>query len=372
MFMNSNKIKLVLLAIFCSLTIWSARSEALVIINFPFNAFNPRGDVVLDATSARLRQESVQQLTNFMKEESYDTFPSAFNNHYGNTTALTEHLTNSIGHGSIGRAGTISLGLGFGASFTRVQALKGDIQNARISNIIPQVLPIVGIGVNAGYSFTERLDLRLSFFPLTQVHLPDTVTTPDYDISFRKTIIKTLLTYQMIQNDFGEFGLALTTFFSYTSGSILVHVGEDSQMENITVNDSVLNLNTQNTTVNSSWQYYSVGVELTGSYNLKFFYPYIGLGIGIEGGQFSSDLSLDATLTGDITYGDPRSADTQSINLSESGTLIATDSKAASAFPIRLIAGFEFNFYRVTIVTEAQYAVIHNILGASASAAFLF
>ncbi len=329
-------------------------------INFPLNVLqNPttRNERII---FSNLRDGVMTGL--FASIDKFLDIPEQFSSDYGNGQSLASHLNSPIGSRVLQR-GSILIGFGVGIALPKGSEALALSESSRDVDSLPfGVLPTLGLAVNTGLGITHNWDIRLSYFPVSDIALPNLFEILIY--RFRSGVIRVATNYRLLGQDqtLFSFGLMLGAYFTHSTGaaafngalsSINISSGDDAGAPLIRLSFDSIQFNTK-------WENYSGGAELRLDYKLFFFLPYLGFGLGLEYGRTDSVLQLNGTLNADIVRAG------LDINfVDESGVISIFGDARTATVPFRIIAGFELNFYKLSIILEAQYFVNASVLGVS-------
>ena len=98
-------------------------------------------------------------------DAKYSQFAQSFSRYYGDAMAFSSHLSAPIARDNLGKFPSLYVGIGMGASFGKVNAMKSEVDSS-IQSSVPSYLAAPNISFNFGMGITRKWDLRFSFFLL--------------------------------------------------------------------------------------------------------------------------------------------------------------------------------------------------------------
>ena len=332
--------------------------NANIIVDFPFyalqNAINPQ---------QRIDFLDFQNNFNAVAADFAGKFadiPDSFSSHYGDGQSLASHLASPIGAGAFRRSDIIPVGIGVGVALPKSGGIFTVSDSGRGVDSLPfDVLPSLGIGINTGFLIASNWDVRLSYFPISDIALPNVLQILMY--RFRSSVVRVATNYRLFDQDrtiFG-FGVTLGAYFTYTTGAVAFNIILPSIEKKVL--GQPMQLAFENAQFNTKWVNYSGGAEIRFDYDLLFILPYLGFGLGLEYGRTDSVFQIDVTaMANNIMLGG------SNINfVDESGQIFIFGNARTATVPFRIIVGFELDLYKLSIISEIQYFVNASILGVS-------
>lgn len=289
----------------------------------------------------------------------YGSFADSFSRHYGRAMAFTNHLTYPVGKDKMGRFPSVYAGIGLGTTFANTTAIKNESDPTVTEDALPSILPTFGLSFNAGVGLTKKWDIRMSVVPLIDVNLPE-FSGSDIDTSFSYGLLKTKATYHAVPGGIFRPGFSVSPYLTYSTGSLKIrkenlastsHPFDDGTASGTTTFD-------YNVEANAGWNYYGAGGELKLWYDLFFLSPYIGYGLGLQGGSFTTDITVEGDITVNLTSpttGTETDTGTASISKKQSPDLIVQ----------RFIVGLEFSLFLARAGFEVQAETVSKLAGVS-------
>ncbi len=318
----------------------------------------------------------------------FKTFVEAFTTFYGQAVAFTPHLSYPVGFDNMGGFPSAYLGFGAGMGFSNVNEVK-NASSPEAQTVFQnlEAIPAMGMSINGGVGLSERWDLRVSVFPGRTIMLPSSeAQLQNYDSLFTYTAFKLKSTYNLWDGKPGFPGLSLSGFFSYSKGSINIQTKEaftDSVSASKNTTDGYTSIDYQldaktayNIELDSSWQYYSIGPEVRIWYNLLFFAPYVGYGMGVQFGKLTTALNFNGAFHTTETVNTVIIPTGERFVTSKSGKVpfqssIVKEAKAPLILH-RFFIGAEIRLLLATLAVELQVDPIHQLTGAGAGVALKF
>ncbi len=285
-------------------------------------------------------------------DAKYTQYAQSFSRYYGDAMAFSSHLSAPIARDNLGKFPSLYVGLGLGASFGRVTAMKSEVDSS-IQGNVPSYLAAPNISFNFGMGFTRKWDLRFSFFPNVPIALSSDAFGSNTSAEIKFGTYRARMGYHLIEGGFLKPGVTIAGFASYTTGALSITQTGQS------VNSGAVALTNVSSKIATNWQYLGVGPEVRVWYDLMFFHPFIGYSLGLQVGQYTTGLNIAGTMTVSGTpYG------TGSIDISER--------QAAKLLSHRLLLGFEISLFLIEIGVEAQVDMVNGLVGGAFGTAFRF
>jgi len=285
-------------------------------------------------------------------DAKYTQYAQSFSRYYGDAMAFSSHLSAPIARDNLGKFPSLYVGLGVGASFGRVTAMKSEVDSS-IQGNVPSYLAAPNISFNFGMGFTRKWDLRFSFFPNVPIALSSDAFGSNTSAEIKFGTYRARMGYHLIEGGFLKPGVTIAGFASYTTGALSITQTGQS------VNSGAVALTNVSSKIATNWQYLGVGPEVRVWYDLMFFHPFIGYSLGLQVGQYTTGLNIAGTMTVSGTpYG------TGSIDISER--------QAAKLLSHRLLLGFEISLFLIEIGVEAQVDMVNGLVGGAFGTAFRF
>lgn len=307
-------------------------------------------------------------------ERIYSSYAAAFSKYYGDATAMTSHLTYPYGEADMGGFPSMYAGLGLGTAFANTEKIKAESDPDVTSSAIPEILPTVGTSINVAAGITDKLDARLAFFPKVGISIPEDLSS-DYSGDFKYANVKGELTYHVIKSGFLMPGVSLSGYFNYTEGNVTITAN------NLSANSYTYTYDygagtadatadyTYDLVTTASWRYYGLGAEAKIWYDLMFFYPYLGYGVGLQGGRFDTDINIEGTIQSTVnlpaSQGGP-------VSETSNGFIRISERAYPSVMLHRFMLGFEMKLVFVTLGAETQFNITSKMAGLSIGAAMQF
>lgn len=285
-------------------------------------------------------------------DAKYSQYAQSFSRYYGDAMAFSSHLSAPIARDNLGKFPSLYFGLGLGASFGKVDAMKSEVDSS-ISSNVPTYLAAPNISFNFGMGITRKWDLRFSFFPNVPIALSSGAFGSGSSGEIKFGTYRARMGYHLVEGGFMKPGVTIAGFASYTTGALaLTQTGQSITSGSVALSNAT-------TSIGTNWQYLGVGPEARVWYDMMFFHPFIGYSLGLQVGQYTTGLDVAGTLTVSGTpYG------TGSINISER--------QAARLWSHRLMFGFEISLFVIEIGVEAQVDMVNGLVGAAFGTAFRF
>ena len=356
--------------VFCSFGVlisWFIFSRVLnanIVIDIPFHAL--KNPITLNQKIDFLDFQNNFNAVAIDFAGQFADIPDSFSSNYGDGQSLASHLTLPIGAGTLRRSGTIPVGIGVGIALSKSGGILSVSSSGRGADSLPfDILPSLGIGINTGWAITSNWDIRLSYFPLSDITLPNLLNIFTY--RFRSSVVRVATNYRLFDQDRTLFGVGITlgAYFTYTTGAVAFNIILSSIERDVL--DHSIQLTFDNVQFNTKWINYSGGAEIRFDYNLLFFLPYLGFGLGLEYGRTDSVFQIDVTaMANNVNLG--------GININfvdESGQIFIFGDARTATVPFRIIVGFELDLYKLSIISEIQYFVNASVLGISFGASLL-
>ena len=292
----------------------------------------------------------------------YESYAKAFGKYYAPALGFSSHLTAPTGKDQLSAFPSLLLGTGLGTSFANVKAIKAESNEAVTSSAVPSVLPSLGLSFNLGVGITKKWAAYLSLFPSVEFAMPASISGTN--ASFTYSNVKARTTYLLVESSFLKPGVSLGGYMNWTRGRFKLRYDNISSVNytydfNGTPASSNLTYDLES---DFSWSIFGTGAEIRAWYDLMFFSPYIGYGLGLQTGRFDSIVNLNGNLDVTIT---PTTE-------SSTGFIRITDSARAPGVLQRFLFGFEFSFFLIKFGAEAQFETTTGIAGVSAGFSLVF
>jgi hypothetical protein len=284
-------------------------------------------------------------------DAKYSQFAQSFSRYYGDAMAFSSHLSAPIARDNLGKFPSLYVGIGMGASFGKVNAMKSEVDSS-IQSSVPSYLAAPNISFNFGMGITRKWDLRFSFFPNVPIALSSGAFGSNTSAEIKFGTYRARMGYHLVEGGFLKPGVTIAGFASYTTGALSVTQTGQS------VTSGSVSLTNVSSSIATNWQYLGVGPEARVWYDLMFFHPFIGYSLGLQVGQYTTGLNI----TGDMVVG----------GYSGNGSIVISERQAARLLSHRLMLGFEISLFLVEIGVEAQVDMVNGLVGAALGTAFRF
>ena len=333
-----------------------------VVADFPLHFLesdNPIEKAFLAQVRPRLKEGLLKKVLSLTDVD----LPKSFSRDYGNGRSLAGHLVSPMGSGSLKRSKVIPIGFAVGLGLVKADSLAS---LPGLKAIPINILPSIDLGINTGFSFTPNFDIRFTYFPLSEIFLPGITR-----YRLKNGIIRIAANYSILDNDrlFG-FGLAFGVYLSHSTGALALTRPIDAV--NADISGATMNLRFINTQFNSKWVHYGGGAEIRLHYALLFFLPYLGFGLGLEYGKTESLYEIILNINGTYDLKEMTGITARMVNIvQEKGKILISGDARSAIIPIRLLLGFEFNFYKLSTIIEIQYLLNSGVIGFSYGINFL-
>ncbi|MCS6983570.1 MAG: hypothetical protein NZM25_00395 [Leptospiraceae bacterium] len=301
--------------------------------------------------------------------KTYEAYSRAFCVHYGRAMAFTNHLSYPVGKDSLGVFPSVYVGLGMGTAFSNTLAMKAATNENLSSGFIPKVLPTAGLSLNVGIGLTRKWHFRIGFLPIVQMALPQQLS--DIDLSLRYGNAKARLSYTWLESAFLRPGLSVAGYLAYTEGKVrfakdnIASVNHSYNFfDGFTNHSATVNFQYQVAT-EALWRYLGAGAEIRIWYDLWLLVPYVGLGLGAQGGRFSTSLDIQ----GDIAVSIPSLNPAPQL---DTGYMKITEKARADSIISRFFLGLEINAFVAKTAVELQFDNIHRLAGIALGASVTF
>ncbi len=336
---------------------------ASVVADFPLH-FLESDNPIEKAFLAQVRPRMREGLLNKVLSLTDVNLPKNFSKDYGNGRSLDGHLVSPMGSGSLKRSKVIPVGFAVGVGLIKASSLAS---LPGLEALPVNILPSVNVGINTGFSFTPNLDVRFTYFPLSEIFLPGLTR-----YRLKNGIIRIAANYSILDNDqslFG-FGLAFGIYLSHSTGALALTIPIGAT--DVAINGAAINLSFLNTQFNSKWVHYGGGAEIRLHYALLFFLPYFGFGLGLEYGKTESFYEIDLNINGIYNLKGTTGITAKMVNIvQEKGKVLIFGDARSAIIPLRILLGFEFNFYKLSTIIEIQYLLNSGVIGFSYGINFL-
>lgn len=285
-------------------------------------------------------------------DAKYTQFAQSFSRYYGDAMAFSSHLSAPIARDNLGKFPSLYVGIGLGASFGKVNAMKSEVDSS-IQGNVPSYLAAPNISFNFGMGITRKWDLRFSFFPNVPIALDASAFGSNTSAEIKFGTYRARMGYHLVEGGFLKPGVTIAGFASYTTGALSVtQTGQ-------TVTSGSVSLTNVTSKIGTNWQYLGVGPEIRAWYDLMFFHPFIGYSLGLQVGQYTTGLDISGTLdVGGTGYG--------------TGSIVISERQAAKLLSHRLLLGFEISLFLIEIGVEAQVDMVNGLVGGAFGTAFRF
>lgn len=299
---------------------------------------------------------------------TYSSYARAFSTHYGNAVAFTNHLSYPVGYDAMGGFPAIYTGVGLGTAFSNTRAMKAATNEQLTSGVIPKMLPTLGLSLNLGLGLTKKWDVRLGFLPVVNFALPTDID--GLKVRFKYGNARAKVTYNWLESSLFMPGISFAGYLAYTEGSLNISKENIGSLNyNYTFFDGLQNRNAvasfdYNLETAAKWRYLSAGGEARLWYDLLFFVPYIGWGLGLQGGRFTTSIGI----AGDIQVTIPDFATTEN----DTGGIKIKESARAQSVLSRFLLGFEINLFIAKVAAEAQFDTNNRLAGIAVGSALSF
>lgn len=301
--------------------------------------------------------------------KTYESYSRVLCLHYGRAVAFTNHLSYPVGKDNLGSFPSLYTGIGLGSAFSNTLAMKQATNENLTGGVIPKILPTLGFSLNFGVGLSEKWDIRFSFLPPVQIALPQQIS--DIQVRFRYGNGRAKVTYNWLKSSFLKPGVSFAGYFSYTQGS--VQFAKDnvnslnhtySYFDGFINHPATVSFN-YNFNTEASWQYSGIGGEVRLWYDLWLVIPYIGWGLGLQGGRFQNQLTIDGNIVVSIPGINP-------VAQNDTGYAKIREKARADTILSRFIFGLEINLLFTRIATEAQVDTTNQLVGIALGTAFAF
>ena len=293
----------------------------------------------------------------------YGSYAQALSNHYGKAVIFSNHLSYPVGEDHLGAFPRTYIGIGMGAAFANTNAIKSDSSSEVTGDALPAVLPAAGLSLNLGIGLSNNWDFRLTALPPISFSLPQ----GDLTTTIKLMNFKGKLTYNLKESKSFDTGFSIAGYVAYSKGSVGISA-ENLKSENRdfssnsgsgTVQDFSYNVNTT-----AAWNYFSMGTEVRGWVDLYIIVPYIGYGLGFQGGLFSTDVGLDGTIQVNVNVVTETSPADVNVGRTAKPSILSH----------RFFLGFEIKIKPtpVRLGVEAQFELENKLAGISLGAAMQF
>lgn len=297
--------------------------------------------------------------------EAYSKYADVFGKYYAPAIGFSSHMSSPSGKDSLGMFPSFSFGFGLGTSFASVIGIKASIDTEVLKKTTPSILPSLGMSLNLGVGITRSWSASVSIFPAVEVGMPLSVN--DLKASLKYGNIKARTTYTLVDGPLFFPGVTIAGYINWTQGNVKL------KYDNISSTNYKYDYNgasadaslTYNLASKIGWNFFGAGVELRAWYNLMFFYPYIGYGLGLQSGRLTSDI----TVSGDITVTLPAPI---SSTQTDTGTISTSASNKPPGVLQRIIVGFEINLIVFRLGVEAQVDTVTRMAGVGLGTRFVF